>query len=61
LKGCSAGADFFAYLLTLDDLIASPRRESLIVDGKVIWRHRGERRHRFADDTISQAGVTGLE
>ena len=39
---------YFAYLATLDDVIASRGGNPLVVDGKVIGAHRRKRRHRLA-------------
>ena len=39
---------YYAYLATLDDVIASRGGNPLVVDGKVIGAHRRKRRHRLA-------------
>jgi glc operon protein GlcG len=39
---------YYAYLATLDDVIASRGGNPLVVDGKVIGAHRCKRRHRLA-------------
>ena len=52
---------FFAYLPTLDDVIASRGGNPLIVDGKVIGAIGVSGGTGSQDDTISQAGVAGLK
>ncbi|HEY1543148.1 MAG TPA: heme-binding protein [Xanthobacteraceae bacterium] len=52
---------FFAYLPTLDDLVASRGGNPLIVGGKVIGAIGVSGGTGSQDDTISQAGVAGLK
>ena len=52
---------FFAYLTTLDDVIASRGGNPLIVDGKVIGAIGVSGGTGSQDDTISQAGVAALQ
>jgi uncharacterized protein GlcG (DUF336 family) len=52
---------FFAYLPTLDDVVASRGGNPLIVDGKVIGAIGVSGGTGSQDDTISQAGVAGLK
>ena len=53
--------DFFAYLTTLDDVIASRGGNPLVVGGKVIGAIGVSGGTGSQDDTISQAGVAGLK
>jgi glc operon protein GlcG len=52
---------FFAYLTTLDDVIASRGGNPLVVEGKVIGAIGVSGGTGSQDDTISQAGVAGLK
>ena len=52
---------FFAYLPTLDDLVASRGGNPLIVDGKVVGAIGVSGGTGSQDDTISQAGVAALK
>jgi glc operon protein GlcG len=52
---------FFAYLSTLDDIVASRGGNPLVVDGKVIGAIGVSGGTGAQDDTISQAGVAGLK
>ena len=52
---------FFAYLSTLDDVVASRGGNPLIVDGKVIGAVGASGGTGSQDDTISTAGVAGLK
>ena len=52
---------FFAYLPTLDDVIASRGGNPLIVDGKIIGAVGASGGTGSQDDAISQAGVAGLK
>lgn len=51
----------FAYLPTLDDVIASRGGNPLVVDGKIIGAIGVSGGTGSQDDTISQAGVAGLK
>jgi glc operon protein GlcG len=51
---------FFAYLTTLDDVIASRGGNPLVVGGKVVGAIGVSGGTGSQDDTISQAGVAGL-
>lgn len=53
--------DFFRYLTTLDDVIASRGGNPLIVDGKVIGAIGVSGGTGSQDDAISQAGVAALK
>jgi len=52
---------FFAYLPTLDDVVASRGGNPLIVDGKIIGAIGVSGGAGSQDDTISQAGVAALK
>ena len=52
---------FFAYLTTLDDVIASRGGNPMIVDGKVIGAIGASGGTGSQDDAVSQAGAAGLE
>ena len=52
---------FFAYLPTLDDVIASRGGNPLVVDGKIIGAIGVSGGTGSQDDTISQAGVAALK
>ena len=52
---------FFAYLTTLDDVIASRGGNPLIVDGKIIGAVGASGGTGSQDDAVSQAGVAGTE
>jgi glc operon protein GlcG len=52
---------FFAYLTTLDDVIASRGGNPLVVDGKIIGAVGASGGTGSQDDAISQAGVAGLK
>jgi uncharacterized protein GlcG (DUF336 family) len=52
---------FFAYLTTLDDVVASRGGNPLVVDSKVIGAIGVSGGTGSQDDTISQAGVAGLK
>ena len=53
--------DFYAYLATLDDVIASRGGNPLVVDGKVIGAIGVSGGTGAQDDAISQAGVAALK
>jgi len=52
---------FFAYLPTLDDVVASRGGNPLIVDGKIVGAIGVSGGTGSQDDTISQAGVAALK
>ena len=52
---------FFAYLPTLDDVIASRGGNPLMADGKVIGAVGASGGTGSQDDVVSQAGVAGLK
>jgi glc operon protein GlcG len=56
-----AKGGFFAYLTTLDNVIASRGGNPLIVGGKVIGAIGVSGGAGSQDDTLSQAGVAGLK
>jgi uncharacterized protein GlcG (DUF336 family) len=56
-----AKGGFFAYLPTLDDVIASRGGNPLVVGGKIIGAIGVSGGTGSQDDTISQAGVAGLK
>ncbi len=56
-----ARGQFFNYLATLDDVIASRGGNPLILDGKIIGAIGVSGGTGSQDDTISQAGVAGLK
>ena len=58
---CSARAPFFAYLPTLDDVIASRGGNPLMVGGKIIGAIGVSGGTGSQDDVISQAGVAALK
>lgn len=53
--------DFYAYLTTLDDVIASRGGNPLVVDGKVIGAIGVSGGTGSQDDAVSQAGVAALQ
>ena len=53
--------NFFAYLPTLDDVIASRGGNPLVVDGKIVGAIGVSGGTGSQDDTISQAGVAALK
>jgi glc operon protein GlcG len=53
--------DNFAYLVTLDDVIASSDGNLLIVGGKVVGAVGASGGSGSQDDVVSQAGVAGLQ
>jgi uncharacterized protein GlcG (DUF336 family) len=56
-----AKGDYFSYLPTLDDVIASRGGNPLIVNGKVIGAIGASGGAGSQDDTISQAGAAALK
>jgi uncharacterized protein GlcG (DUF336 family) len=53
--------NFYAYLTTLDDIVASRGGNPLVVDGKVIGAIGVSGGAGSQDDTVSQAGVAALK
>jgi uncharacterized protein GlcG (DUF336 family) len=53
--------DFFAYLPTLDDVIASRGGNPLVVGGKIIGAIGVSGGTGSQDDVVSQAGVAALK
>ena len=52
---------FFAYLTTLDDVIASRGGNPIMVDGKVVGAIGASGGTGSQDDAVSQAGATALK
>jgi uncharacterized protein GlcG (DUF336 family) len=52
---------YFAYLATLDDIVASRGGNPLIVDGKIVGAIGVSGGTGSQDDTVSKAGVAALK
>ena len=60
-NGCSARGAFFAYLPTLDDVIASRGGNPIVVGGKLIGAIGVSGGTGSQDDVVSQAGAAALK